>query len=467
MDILSTSGINNLINNYTYSERYKRVEPLQTKKTKFSDLSSAWSSLDTKLSSFKSILSDFKNIESNTVFNAKKIELSSDEYFDASASASAVNSSFSVFVQQLAKSDLVMSDTVTSSNSANLSAGDYTFRVASGDFDQQITVTLDGTETFEDLMNLIEQEINDAATGSEISASVFSPSTDNSKLSIIASETGSSNAITIEDVSGNLLSTVGLDLSQRTLLSGDSGGYSMALSDLDAKLQLNGIDITRSSNTIDDLINDVTLVLKKEMEVGVPTVNITIKDNMEAIKADIEDFINKFNDAYQYTKDNYKSTEDGDRGIFVGNSSALSLLQKFSTIATNKVDGITSGDLSSLTEIGISFDPLSGLSISSSSTLEDAISNTPDQVEAIFNSTNGIANQLYDVVDNYVGVDGVIGNLVDSYDKSVSYYTNKIASSESSIDKGAEVLRSKYEQLQIQLSAIYEAQSYFNSTGLF
>ena len=62
------------------------------------------------------------------------------------------------------------------------------------------------------------------------------------------------------------------------------------LTDLNAKLNLNGVSVQRSSNTIDDLINDVTLSLNNEMEEGVPTVNIIVKNNMEAIKGDLKRF---------------------------------------------------------------------------------------------------------------------------------------------------------------------------------
>lgn len=466
MDILSSAGINNLINNYKYAERFKRINPLEVKKTKFSNLSTTWNSLSSKLSSLKSLLTNFKDNTSTTIFGSKSVEQSSEEYFTTSASSSASLSSYDIRVNQIANNDLVMSDTVTSDSSAGLSAGTYTLNVTSGDFNQNIDVVLDGTENLKEMMELVADAINEASDGA-VTASVFSPTSTQSKLSVVAANSGETNAITIQDVTGSVLDTVGMNFSSRILLTGDSGGYSYSSSELNAELTLNGVNIVRDSNTIDDLINDVTLSLKQAMEQGVPTVNITIKNNMEAIKADIEDFIAKFNEAYTFTKENYKSTEDGDRGVFVGNSSALSILQEFSTISTNKVTGIADGDLSSLSEIGISFDPLNGLSISSSSDLEDAISKTPDQVAAIFNSTNGVANKLFEVVDNYVGVDGVIGNLVDSYDKSVSYYSDKISSMETRVDKGAEVLRRQYEQLQMQLATIYEAQSYFNTAGIF
>ncbi len=53
---------------------------------------------------------------------------------------------------------------------------------------------------------------------------------------------------------------------------------------------LNGVSVERSSNIIDDLITDVTLSLKDEMAIGVPTVNVIVKNNMEAIKGDLKRF---------------------------------------------------------------------------------------------------------------------------------------------------------------------------------
>ena len=466
MDILSTSGINNLITNYRYSERYKRIDPLEVKKTKFSNLSSQWNSLSGKLNSLQSILSNFKDSESKTIFGTKTVELTNDEYFSASATTAASLSSYDIRVNQLAKNDLVMSDTVASSDLSGLTAGTYTFRVASGDFDQNISVDITGTENLEEMMELVADAINNASDG-EVSASVFSPTSQESKLSLVAAESGASNAITIEDVSGSLLSNIGLDLTSRTLSNGNSGGYSYTADELNSKLSLNGVDIVRDSNTINDLINGITLSLKKEMEVGIPTVNITVKNNIEATKTDIEDFINKFNEAYLQIKDNYSTSEDGKRGVFVGNTSAISLMQNLGSLVSNKVEGIEEGNLSYLSEIGIKFDPSKGLSITDSDDLEAALSSSPSQVASIFNSENGIANKLHSLIENYVGDSGVIKNMVNAYDKSVTYYKDKITYQEERIDKSASVLRGQYEKLQLQLAALSEMQSYFNMAGIF
>lgn len=467
MDILSTSNITNLINRSKNSEYFRRVTPLVTKKSKFSNLSSTWSSLNTKLNSLKSVLADLKDVNAGGSFTAKSAELTSDEYFTATANSSASLSSYNIRVEQLAQSDLVMSDTIGSSDLAGLTAGTYTFQVASGEADENIDIAVAGTETKEELMELIADAINEALTDS-VSASVFSPKEGESKLSVVSKETGEANAITIKDVSGSALQSVGMNFSSRTLLSEDgTGGYSSSLSDLNSILNLNGVTVERSSNTIDDLITDVTLSLKSAMEVGIPTVNVIVKNNMEAIKADLEDFISKFNESYQFVKNNYYSNEDGSRGVFVGNATALGLMQSFSNIAYQKVDGIEDGNLSFLSEIGVDFDPSSGLSITDSDVFEEKLESDPQQIASIFNSENGIANKLYDLVESYVSTDGVISNLIDSYNSSVSYLADKISYRETQIDNNAEILRHKYEAMQLQLSELLSSQNYLNSVGLF
>ena len=464
MNILSTSSINSLISSYKLSERYKTIQPLETKKSRFSNLSDTWNGLSTKLTSLKSILSNLKDTSSGNTFSSKSVELSSEDYFTASATSSASLSSYEIEVKQLAQSHVVMSDTKTATDSSGLSAGTYTFKVSSGSFDQNLDITVAGTENQKEIMELIADAIN-SATDSNVTASVFAPASGEAKLSVVAKESGEDNAITIQDVTGSALDSIGLNFTSRTLISGSDGGYSHSLTDLNAKLTLNGVNVARSSNVIDDLISGVTLSLKKSMDEGVPKVNVTVKNNMEAIKSDINDFIKKFNEAYSYVKDNSKSTKEGDRGVFVGNNSARALTQAFATTAYEKVDGLDEGKISYLSEIGITFNSEKGLSITDDEKLEDALKNKPDEVSNLFSSDNGIASKLYETVDRYIGNDGLISTLTDSYDKSVTYLKERITSKEKQIDKGAATLRHEYESLQNQLAILLQANQDYQSMG--
>ena len=464
MNILSTSSINSLINNYKLSERYKTIKPLETRKSKFSNLSKTWNSLSSKLTSLKSMLINLKDNSAGKTFDSKTVELSTADYFDASATSSASLSSYNVFIKQLAQNDVVMSDTKTAESSAGLSAGTYTFKISSGSFDKNIDIIVEGTETVKEVMEKIADAINNDEE-SNVKASIFAPKDGEAKLSVVAGNSGQNNAITINDVSGNVLGSIGMNFSSRTLANGNSGGYSHSLSELNAKLSLNGIDVERASNVIDDLISGVTLTLKKSMDEGVPKVNLIVKNNMEAIKSDIEDFIKKFNDVYTYVKQNSKTTQDGDRGIFVGNNSARALMQTFAKTAYAQVEGLPDGKLSYLNEIGITFDSEKGLSISDSSKLEDALKNKSEEVSNLFASDNGIATKLFDTVERYIGNNGLITTLTDSYDKSVTYLKERITSKEKQIDKGASSLRHEYETLQNQLAILLQANQDYQTMG--
>ncbi len=300
------------------------------------------------------------------------------------------------------------------------------------------------------------------------SASVFAPITGSSKLSFTAVNSGYENRLVFSDLSGSALSSIGLtsDILTNRTMSGtdDSAGYrysaaSSSDNELDSKIEFNGINVRRSSNTISDLLNGITLNLKSVMDAEDPDVKVDVDVDTESVKTDIQDFVKKFNDAYTFIKKKYYSGKDG-RGVFVGDSTALSLMNILRNQTTEEVDGIGAGGVSYLSQIGITFDPAKGLSVDDSD-LENAIKNDPEQIEKIFNSDNGVAAKLHSSLESYLGADGSISKMTESIGNNIQYLTDKITQTNERIDKGAEVLRKKYEGLQMQLAALMNAQSYF------
>ena len=212
------------------------------------------------------------------------------------------------------------------------------------------------------------------------------------------------------------------------------------------------------------MASDVTFNLKAEMQATDATVTATVKNDTATIKNKITDFISKFNDAYTAIKNNYFSGKDG-RGVFAGDTTALSIMNTLRNDVTSQVSGITSGDLSYFTDIGITFDPATGLTLSDSSKLTSALNDKTDQVAALFNSTNGIANNIYNLTDAFTGIDGSIVNITDSLDSNISYLNDRITSTKDSITKSSENLRKQYEQMQMQLATLLQTQQFMSSFG--
>ncbi|MHB8854840.1 MAG: flagellar filament capping protein FliD, partial [Ignavibacteriaceae bacterium] len=311
-----------------------------------------------------------------------------------------------------------------------------------------------------------------------MTGSVFTPSSGQSQLSLTAAQTGLDYRImNMSDVSGSTaLSSVGLNLgtsrpvfSQST--SPNTAGFiyadtTLANNLLNSKFVYNGISLQNDSNKVSNLVSGVTYNLNSVMQSTDTTVNVSVGTDVKTIQTEIQNFITKFNTAYTYVKSN-STPGTSNRGVFMGDANGYTILNGLGSIGYSAVSGLPAGNLNYLTQIGISFDPTNGLSVSNSTELQQAIANNPSQVEAMFNSTNGIANSLSKFVSPYLGAGGYLALTQNSYNNNISYLNNRITSAQTTINTEANNLTNQYQQMQAQLVTLTNMQSYYNSTGQF
>lgn len=309
-----------------------------------------------------------------------------------------------------------------------------------------------------------------------VTASVFSPTSTTSQISLTAVKTGLDYRI--ENLADNgpstALTAVGLNLgATRTAFNQttnpDTAGYiysdiTTANNLLNAKFTFNGLDIQRNSNSVSDLATGVTFQLKSVMQPTDNNANIVISNDVKTIEDKLKDFITKFNDAYTNIKNN-SITSETERGIFVGDSNASTLLNLFASISYSQIQGIPTGNLSYLTQIGISFDPTNGLSIADESKLQQKIKDSADQVAALFNSASGIATTLYPDMTQYLGAGGSLALSKANLGDNIKYITDRITSTKNRIDKAGSALRLQYVQLQVQMASLSNTQAFFSIGG--
>jgi flagellar hook-associated protein 2 len=301
-----------------------------------------------------------------------------------------------------------------------------------------------------------------------VTASVFSPVSGKSQFSLSAKEAGNDYRISelYESGGSNLaLNSLGIDFgTARTSYVQNPGGVDTAgfvydTSLLNSKFEFNGISMERNSNKIIDLIDGATVNLKSTMQSSDSDVAISFANDNATIRSKIESFVTKFNDIYSYIKSNSAATATGTRGIFIGDANASSLLLTFTSLAYSTVSGINENEINNLSKIGITFNSSSGLAISDSSQLDSAISENIEQVGNLFNSSSGIAASLYTKVNSYVGTLGYLTQAKTAADKNITSINDTITKAQSNIDKAGETLRSKYQQLQLQISSLLSMQS--------
>jgi flagellar hook-associated protein 2 len=577
-DLLTTSGINSLVNSYINTESQKRLSPLTTRKTKYTSISNIYSGLLSKVDALKSKMSILKATGSSSPFATKKATSSNTAAVTVSAGTTAQKGAFALRVNQLAKNDLVVSlDKNSADFSSITSPGTYTFAVKGGDgeggqFTSNVSVVLEaddftnGNISFEDLSDIVAKAINDdkavvlsnsisgstlssgsftfdlngtettidysAGTYEEVidsivtqledisgiaaekvvdgsnvrlkltvtdsskyisisgdtgtivselgisvdqekgasgivSATSFSPSNGLSQISLTAKNSGAGFKIDeLSDLSGGMLAEFGLNLgtTRSTFVQNESGidtaGYVHDTAILNSKIVFNGLNIERNSNSISDLVSGVTLNLKSVMAVDDNDVTVDVANDVTAVRAKIDEFITSFNDVYNYLKTN-TSSSDGIRGVLLGDASGSSLLSLLSSTAYSSVNGLGTGTINSLTEMGITFNSNTGLSITNSDQLNDALENNIEEIEQTFNSDSGIATNLYNKLLPYTGYNGYLTSRKTTFDKSIESMGDSITRIQAKIEKDSGVLRNRYIQLQSQLSAL------LSSTGSF
>jgi flagellar hook-associated protein 2 len=300
-----------------------------------------------------------------------------------------------------------------------------------------------------------------------VSATSFSPSSGLTQISLTAKNTGVGFKIEdLSDISGGLLGEFGLNLgnSRTAFVQNESGvdtaGYVNDLASLNSKIIFNGISIERNSNTISNLVTGVTLNLKSVMSVDENDVTIDVANDVSAVKSKIDEFITTFNDLYNYIKTNTVSS-NGIRGTLIGDASSSSLLSILSSSAYSPVSGLGSGTINSLTEMGITFNINTGLSITNADQLNSALENNIEEIEQTFNSDSGIATNLYNKLLPYTGFSGYLTSRKNTIDNNLESIADSITKIRSKIDKDSEVLRNRYIQLQSQLSSL------LSSSGIF
>jgi len=433
--------------------------------------------------------SDFTNgqISNSTLMQKIQSAINTDKAVVLSSSVSGSTASSGSFVIDLNGTETVInysagnySDVIDSIVSQVNSISGLTAEKVVDGSNYQLKITVNDTSKYITIKNdtgtlLSELGINvtkEKGASGLVSASIFSPVTGYSQLSIKSKNSGYDYRITeiSETGSNTALSAIGLNLGttrqafvQNT--NDDTPGFIYTADQLNAKLTFNGVNVERNSNTISDLIDGTTITLKSVMQSSDADVEISINNDATKIKDKINDFITKFNDVYKYIKDKSK-TIDSSRGIFVGDVTASSLLSTLSSIVYSSVTGIPDNKINTLSKIGITFNVDSGLLLSDSNQLEDVINNNIDELINLFTlDTDGIAVKLYDRINPYLGAEGYIAKSKSSFDTTISSLSDSITAAQKSIDKNAEILRSKYQKMQMQLAQLLSYQNYFSLFG--
>ena len=444
------------------------------------------SELDTRIMALDDVMDEFLDVLESP-FDGRSISLNDTTAFTATASDNAVFGSHTLQVDRLATVDTRLSDQQTSSNTSivtALGAGTKSFDISvanptDADADNRetitVSVTIAGGDTDETVLTNVASALNSAMNTANNSgtidsenkayASVVNETSDTSRLSIRAGQTGYSNRINFEADTSGLLSQIGID--NTAVISGATGGVVSTIgtsedtSDLTSQITLDGLTLYRNTNQITDALDDVTITLS---QTSTSPTEFSVVADSSSIQSDVEDFIEKYNAVLDYVETRSEVDPDsGARGQFAGDTAFTSLRFNLRTDLISEVTSQASDAPSQITDIGIEVNSDGTLSLTDAEELIQAVEEDAEAVQSLFAASDGIATRINDRIADYIGSSGIISDRQDTIDTRISTLDNRIANFDEALLRRENQLREEFARLQESIELLQGQQFTFSA----
>lgn len=407
------SGIDfGVIRDAILDQRSRPVTQMQTRVSNYNSRIDSLKQLNTALAALTSAAEALTNRDLGTGRSAT----TGDATITTATATSAANlGSYDINVTRLASTLAQASRSFSSTTDTVLAGGatTATFELRKGGAAEGVSITIDSTNN---TLAGLRDAINAQDAG--ITASIIDINGDGTgqQLVLNSKETGAAGRVElVETTSTGTLD----DLNIRSLNPIDSD-----FTKLDAALTVNGLSVTRSTNTITDVVAGVTLNLKKA---GSTTIGVTQSTEIEN---KLRGFINAYNTiqdaiASQYKKD----SKNRPTGILAGDATLRNVQQQLRGAFSAASNG-NGGTLTSLADIGITTTETGALVLDSAA-FNTVLKSNPDDVKSLlFGSTEenkGLFNAIFEAASGLSdSVTGTVQTAITGYQSSVTSLNDTI-----------------------------------------
>ena len=387
LGIGSGLDLSSIVTGLVDAERAPTAERLNLKEETITAKLSAFGALKSSLSLFQGSMS---NLLSTSTYNIKTASSSDDTVFSTSVTSNADNGSYAVEVTALAKAHSLATSAATAFADVNdtvgtgtvsikfgtTATGPYSFTQDTSKATQTITVSeANGNTTLIGLKDYINN--NDYG----VTASIVNDGS-GYRLTLTSENTGASNSMEITvtgDADGNNNDNAGL--SQLAFNASAQSSMTQTIQAVDAALSINGLDITRETNTVIGAIDGVTLNLLKA-DIG-NIVNVTVGENIEDLNSGIQEFVQGYNGLIDTLNTLTRFDPDTETaGLLIGDSTVRGIRNQLRSVISGSVAEL-SGNIQALVDIGISTNADGSLDLDAAE-LSAALTNYPTEVTALF-----------------------------------------------------------------------------------
>jgi flagellar hook-associated protein 2 len=362
--ITSTSGLASGLDWKSMIDQLRAVEHrpidlvVQQKKL-YEDKLKAWQDLNTSLLALRSASEKLRKVEGFDLYQA---ELRSSSTTDPAAilgvtiGAAGETGSYTIEVLKTAKAQKQASQSFSSTSTALGDGFVGTFQINGQ------TVTVAASDTLANVRTKINN-LNSGDQATKVTASIVSYSSTDYRLILTSQQEGAA----------------GFELQPEMVTA---FGFTDIQAGQDAELNVDGNFLTRSSNTISDVLSGVTLNLKKA-EPGT-IISLDVNRDTAGIFNLIKEVVDKYNEAMNFiqAQSKYDSVNKKTGGVLFGEGTLRSVKSDLVNTIISPVSGVSS-QFAILGQIGINLDKQGVLSINEK-TLKGYLETNPEEVKKLF-----------------------------------------------------------------------------------
>ncbi|MFT4174443.1 MAG: flagellar filament capping protein FliD [Rhodocyclaceae bacterium] len=415
----------------------KPVTSLQTKEASYKTQLSAFSTLKSTLSSLQTAA---QSINTTAKFAAFAATVADTSVASASANGSAAAGTYSLTVDHLAQAQKVKTGSFASTTST-VDTGTLSIQTGTKTVDITINSSNNTLQGVRDAIN---------SSGAGVTATLVNDGGSTPyRLVLTSQNTGTANTFKMSGINGldfDPSNTAGSSLTQ---IQGAE----------DAKFSIDGINFVKSSNSVSDAIDGVTLNLTKTNSGSSTTMTVT--RDTSAMSDKISSFVQAYNTAIQVMRSQTSYNADTkSAGTLNGDSTVRGITQQLRSIISTPIS--TNGTSKYLSDIGITSNVDGTLSIDNAK-LTKALSDPTQDVASMFakvGDNNGIAAKIDAAMEAAIADKGSIKARTDGINETIKNIDKRIEAMNVRLEAVEARYRAQFTALDTTLSSLNSTSTY-------
>ncbi|MBI3310335.1 MAG: flagellar filament capping protein FliD [Serratia liquefaciens] len=453
LGIGSGLDLNGLLDKLSKAEQ-QRLTPYTTQQTSYNAQLTAYGTLKGSLEKFDNLS---KELAKPTFFN--NTTASKHDQFAITTTDKAVAGNYSVEVLKLAQPQTLTTQAPIANQTDKLGtpgSSDRAITITAGDPQKEVKIPLSDDQT-----SLVEMRdaINNAKAG--VNASIMRVGDNDYQLALSSTTTGEKNTISVQVDNDDKLGAI-LNYDNKT----KSGAMKQTVAGQDAEIEVNGTKIKRSTNSITDALQGVTLDLKTTTKKDEPQ-NLVISTDKTGTADKIKEWVDNynslldtFNSLTKFTPVKTGEAQNAKNGALLGDNTLRGIQSSIKSALSAAQDN---PELKGLGNLGISTNTKTGKLEIDSTKLNKAIDEKPAQVANFFagnGKDTGMATEIHNEIQSYIKAGGIIENSTKSINTNLDRLNSQITTVTASIQNTIDRYKQQFVQLDTMMSKLGSTGNY-------